>query len=431
MSELFNVNQRLSNFIQKQLNAKGKTTDENRPIGSKATLNGKDVFWSGQNYGWQSQESFNKLKEGPEFRAGHIALSRLGTDINQAIGMGVDKLPEPVKAVGIEAIRQGVQAYQSLPQGVRTGIGNVVKTAGDVNKFVSEKTNVSPIITGEALTAAATAGVGSAVKRAATGMNVVDTLTDATKLGTKTGVDYNLTLKLGENIPEGIKKGSAWSPEWAAQTREFYQKRANIKERLQAAADRGSKRVGDYKEEMYNTVSTGPSRNPELNPEAYGDAKKFERFKEQSEITPFTKKGNIKWQQQHHLFSKQESYQFVERMIELGDDDDVLSMFLMAEDMDTALGGRLSNMLNMEDLPHSVLHGSRIADKRQLQSAAMRNLVENAKSTDELMNIFRQYITENVQPSKEEAKALKIIGQRLMKIEKFGELEQIRDKMYR
>jgi len=431
MSELFNVNQRLSNFIQKQLNAKGETTDENRPIGSKATLNGKDVFWSGQNYGWQSQESFNKLKEGPEFRAGHIALSRLGTDISQAIGMGVDALPEPVKATGIEAIRQGVQAYQSLPQPVRTGIGNVVKTAGDVNQFVSEKTNVSPIITGEALTAVATAGVGSAVKRAATGMNVVDTLTDATKLGTKTGVDYNLTLKLGENIPEGIKKGSAWSPEWAAQTREFYQKRANIKERLQAAADRGSKRVGDYKEEMYNTVSTGPSRNPELNPEAYGDAKKFERFKEQSEITPFTKKGNIKWQQQHHLFSKQESYQFVERMIELGDDDDVLSMFLMAEDMDAALGGRLSNMLNMEDLPHSVLHGSRITDKRQLQSAAMRNLVENAKSTDELMNIFRQYITENVQPSKEEAKALKIIGQRLMKIEKFGELEQIRDKMYR
>ena len=431
MSELFNVNERLSNFIQKQLNAKGKTTDENRPIGSKATLNGKDVFWSGQNYGWQSQESFDKLKEGPEFRAGHIALSRLGTDINQAIGMGVDALPEPVKQTGLDLIRQGVQAYQSLPQGIRTSVKEVVDFAGDVNETVSKATNVSPIITGEALTAAATAGVGSAAKRAATGMNVVDSLTDATKLGTKTGVDYNLTLKLGENIPKGIKKGSAWSPEWAAQTREFYQKRANIKERLQAAADRGSKRVGDYKEEMYNTVSTGPSRNPELNPEAYGDAKKFERFKEQSEITPLTKKGNIKWQQQHHLFSKQESYQFVERMIELGDDDDVLSMFLMAEDMDTALGGRLSNMLNMEDLPHSVLHGSRITDKRQLQSAAMRNLVENAKSTDELMNLFRQYITENVQPSKEEAKALKIIGQRLMKIEKFGEMEQIRDKMYR
>ena len=45
--------------------------------------------------------------------------------------------------------------------------------------------------------------------------------------------------------------------------------------------------------------------------------------------------------------------------------------------------------------------------------------------------MFKEYITDNVHPQKEEAKALKIIGQRLMKIEKFGEMEQIRDKMYR
>jgi hypothetical protein len=166
MSELFNVNQRLSNFIQKQLDAKGETTDENRPIGSKATLNGKDVFWSGQNYGWQSQESFDKLKEGPEFRAGHIALSRLGTDINQAIGMGVDALPEPVKETGLNLFRQGVQAYQRLPQGVRTGVKEVVDFAGDVNETVSKATNVSPIITGEILTTAVTAGAGTAAKAA-------------------------------------------------------------------------------------------------------------------------------------------------------------------------------------------------------------------------------------------------------------------------
>ena len=241
-----------------------------------------------------------------------------------------------------------------------------------------------------------------------------------------------LTLKDPLNIPEGIKRGSAFKdPKFAPQMRDFYQRRANIKERLQAAADRKSKRVGKLKEEGYNTISTGPSRAPELDPEAYGDKKAFEKFKEQSEITPFTPSGNVKWQQQHHMFSKQESYQFVERMIELGDDDDVLALFIMAEDMDAVMGGRLSNMLNMEDLPHSVLHGSRITDKRQVQSAAMRNLVENAKSPDELMRMFRKYVTENVQPSKEEAKAFKTIGQRLLKADKFGDLEQIRDKMYR
>ena len=240
-----------------------------------------------------------------------------------------------------------------------------------------------------------------------------------------------LTIKDPTNIPEGIKHGSAKLPEWKNQMNDYFQRRANIKERLQAARDRKSRNVGAYQDEAYNTISTGASRNPELNPEAYGEKKVFDQFKEQSEITPLTSKGNIKWQQQHHLFSKQESYQFVERMIELGDDDDVLALFIMAEDMDATLGGRLSNMLNMEDLPHSVLHGSRITDKRQLQAAGMRNLVENAKSTDELMRMFREYVTENVQPSIEEAKAFKIIGQRLMKANKYKSLDQIRDKMYR
>ena len=240
---------------------------------------------------------------------------------------------------------------------------------------------------------------------------------------------FKLTLKDPENIPKGITKGSAKSAEWVPQMQDFYMRRAAIKEKLQSAAS--AKQKAKYQEEAYNTVSTGMSRNPAADPEAYGSAKRFEQFKEQSEITPLTSTGNIKWQQQHHLFSKQESYQFVERMIELGDDDDVLALFIMAEDMDAVLGGRLSNMLNMEDLPHSVLHGSRRVDKRELQSAAMRNLVENAKSTDELMRMFRQYVTENVLPSKEEAKALKIIGKRLMAADKYEYLNEIRDKMYR
>ena len=67
MNELFNVNQRLHNFITKQQKAGGNTTDENRSIGTQATLNNQDVYWSGQNYGWQSQESYNKLKVGISF----------------------------------------------------------------------------------------------------------------------------------------------------------------------------------------------------------------------------------------------------------------------------------------------------------------------------------------------------------------------------
>lgn len=331
------------------------------------------------------------------------------------------------------------RTYKNVKEASEEGFGDLAENLG-VDRRIGEFGG------GEVVDLVATAGVGTVAKRA---KNVIDKLppggmssqlatAGASQINISRGVvNYQpptvaeLTLKDPANIPEGIKRGSAKAPEWEDQMIDFNRRRANIKERLQAARDRKSRNVGAYQDEAYNTVSTGPSRNPELNPEAYGSKKEFDQFKEQSEITPLTRSGNVKWQQQHHLFSKQESYQFVERMIELGDDDDVLSLFIMAEDMDTAMGGRLSNMLNMEDLPHSVLHGSRITDKRQLQSAQMRNLVENAKSPDELMRMFRQYVTENVQPSKEEARAFKIIGQRLLKADKYKSLEQIRDKMYR
>lgn len=410
---------------ERMLNNINPNSDQNRPIGTEAIVDGKRVYWSGENYGWQSKGSYNKLKNSSEFRAGHIALSRVGSSINRAVASGFSQLPEPIKDTAKDVAGKAVETYQSLPDPVQDTIEYGINTASAINEEVSRITNISPIITGEVLTAGTGKVAGKLIHKGGT----VSLTYAAKRLDAPPA--YALTLKNKANIPSGIKQGSAWSPEWIAQTRDYYQRRANIKERLQAAVDRKSKNVVRYKDEMHNTVSTGQSRNPDLNPEAYGDAKRFDKFKEQSEVTPLTSLGNVKWQQQHHLFSKQESYQFVERMIELGDDDDVLAMFIMAEDMDAALGGRLSNMLNMEDLPHSVLHGSRITDKRQLQSTAMRNLVENAKSSDELMTIFRQYITDNVKPSKEEAKALKIIGQRLMKIDKFGEMEQIRDKMYR
>ena len=383
MSELFNVNQRLSNFIQKQLNAKGETTDENRPIGSKATLNGKDVFWSGQNYGWQSQESFDKLKEGPEFRAGHIALSRLGTDINQAIGMGVDALPEPVKQTGVDLIRQGVQAYQSLPQGVRTSVSQIADTAVAVNESVSKATNVSPIITGEVLTA----GAGKLVK----GGTTVGARQIARAMPEQ-GVAYGLTIGDPRYLAAGVREGIAKEPGFAEWMQKWTARRNELRERMRYPEGLTPKRrqanLKRAKETAYNDVSTGPSRFTD-DPEAYG-------------IKEYKQLGT----QQHHLFPKQESYQFVERMREIGDDDDVINLFLYAEELDASMGGRLSNMLNMDVKPHSKLHSNRIKDKRQLDSMKMRNRVESAKSTDELMEMFDEYIVKNIRPSKQEAKEL-------------------------
>jgi len=51
-----------------------------RPVGSKATLNGKPVVWAGPDYGWQSPESFKKLDDA-EYFAPTEHLARTGLKV--------------------------------------------------------------------------------------------------------------------------------------------------------------------------------------------------------------------------------------------------------------------------------------------------------------------------------------------------------------
>lgn len=237
----------------------------------------------------------------------------------------------------------------------------------------------------------------------------------------------DLTIKDPALVASGIKKGSAKSPEWIEQTRDFDRRRAAARERVASATGKSAKK--NSISAMYNEVSTGPTRKPGLAPAGDPHAYTDEAFKRRSVIEKL-KDGSPKWKEQHHLFSKQESYQFVEKMIELGDDDDVLSMFLFAEDLDATMGGRLSNMLNMERKPHSLLHTSRKRkiDGRELKADEMQNLVNSAKTSTELMGLFNKYVTENVLVSIDEAKAFNEISNRMIRNNKYGFIQELYDK---
>jgi hypothetical protein len=237
----------------------------------------------------------------------------------------------------------------------------------------------------------------------------------------------DLTIKDPALVATGIKKGSAKSPEWIEQTRDFDKRRSAAREKVASATGKSAKK--NSISAMYNEVSTGPTRKPGLAPAGDPHAYTDEAFKRRSVIEKL-KDGSPKWKEQHHLFSKQESYQFVERMIELGDDDDVLSMFLFAEDLDATMGGRLSNMLNMERKPHSLLHTSRKRkiDGRELKADEMQNLVNSAKTSTELMELFNKYVTENVLVSIDEAKAFNEISNRMIRNNKYGFIQELYDK---
>jgi len=183
--EDFNENrEQVFEGVQQQLNGKDSTqiNEEVRPIGSEAVLNGQPVFWSGQNYGWQSKGSFDKLMDEGQFRMGGIAAQRIGNSITEAI-------PQEVKDFATEKITDATTAavdfYQDqnyeTQQRINVGlnIANGVVTLADQGlEFISEKTNTSRFITDELAMAALTGGGSTAIRRA----------TPAIEQGTKTAI---------------------------------------------------------------------------------------------------------------------------------------------------------------------------------------------------------------------------------------------------
>ena len=412
-------------------------------IGESARVDDQEKYWSGENYGWQSKEQYNKLEQEGKFKTGTQALDRLQSSAVSAIGE--ENLAKMGQGFGfVFGNLEKVMKFNPSLSGLYTAQESVGKLTDKVSGAASDALNLDKRITDTAAVAAEAfvtgGGPGAARRAGGKVMQAVDDFIPQRQLNfglagaTNTGsVSKELmqnvmpiTLKDPANIPKGITQGSAKGPEFGPQVKKFFDRREKLRRQLQEQMARGSNRAVKTVKQTYNDVSTGPSRNPLADPEAYrgeSTSKYFDQYREPSAIDP------TKMQEQHHLFPKQETHAFVERMIELGDEDDVLALFIMAEDMDATMGGRLSNMLNMEQPSHNVLHESRKFDGRQLKQADMKALLQKATTTDELMSMFRKYVTENVIPSKAEAKAI----EKLFKDLKYNTeaINMLRDKNMR
>ena len=366
------LNSRIDNHLKSQITPE---SDSRREIGT--VKDGK--LWSGQNYGWQSKESYQKLQDQGEFRAGHIALSRLGSDLNYAYNQAPSEVHNAVNTV----VNTASTLYEGIPPIIKNPLETGLKVAGDVNEAVSKTTNISQIITGEVLTA----GAGKAVSLAKPLTKAA--LTQAA-LRIDAPVANALTITDPQFIARNVTQGVASGPDFGPAMRRWNARRNELIDQVRYPSGlTPHRRLENQKKskiKAYNDVSTGPTTDP-LDVEAYGKS-------------AYKSKG----MDQHHLFPKQESYVFVEQMKKIGDEDDVLNLFLYAEELDATMGGRLSNMLNMNKAPHNKLHSARKTDGRQLHPLKMANKVKSTKSTDELMELFDQYILENIRPSKAEAK---------------------------
>ena len=173
-AEDFNENrEQVFEGVQQQQDGKDSTqvNEEVREIGSEAVENGKPVFWSGQNYGYQSKESYDKLMDEGQFRMGDIAAQRFGNSINEAI-------PQEVKDFATEKITEAAvagkdwydsQSYENKRRYINPALNlanGVITLADQGLEFISEKTNTSRFITDELVVSALTAGTGAVLKRA-------------------------------------------------------------------------------------------------------------------------------------------------------------------------------------------------------------------------------------------------------------------------
>jgi hypothetical protein len=135
----------------------------NPRIGQTATLNKKQVVWSGQNYGWQSPATHKKLADQGKFRVGTQALDRLASSANRALEKHAPGVKKHFENVAADQQRSAQRQDKQIRQTAGNRVANAVQqdATGKVLDKASKATNVDRRIVG-ATAAAAQAAIGKA-----------------------------------------------------------------------------------------------------------------------------------------------------------------------------------------------------------------------------------------------------------------------------
>ena len=222
---------------------------------------------------------------------------------------------------------------------------------------------------------------------------------------------FDITIKNPEFIAPGVREGISTTGKYGKALNKWKARREYLLGELKNPSKQSAKAQKVERSKLANDLSTFNPDEEQLGFWGKGPTSKYLKMvKEQ---------GAIPGQQAHHLFPKNESYAFVKRMAQVGDDDDLVNMFLYTEMLDAKMGGLLDNMLMMDIQPHigkattingkkleEGLHLQRQRDGREFKHRAaeqMIEFVEEAQTADELMAKFDDYIKNNILQSKSDA----------------------------
>jgi len=372
--------------------------------------------WAGENYGWQSKESYDKLYTQGKLNPVQQQIDRVTSSVSRAV------MSAPVAGPAIKAVQSGIRfAYEALPTPVQQTVTKGLETTQTAAENIAAATGlpvsltdpltIADIGTGGA-SALASKGVRQAVKTGVKGL-ADDLMTPPTGMvpalaGVGGGVRFTpkptpsllptispITTSEQWRAP-GMVEGVAKQPKYKKALTERRMSVADIEIRRQQRIAEGKSNLRSLDAEKYgrsSTLMTDPN-----DPYAYGKTK----YKEMDPTDP----GFL--MHQHHLFPKGGSYAFLERMEQLitsgiADQDDLVNMFAWAEKLDVTMGNRLSNMLNTPAGAHigkGGIHPSLRVKQLEMSVQDVQQLVASAANADQVMEMFNNYILTKVKPSK-------------------------------
>ena len=204
-----------------------------------------------------------------------------------------------------------------------------------------------------------------------------------------------ITITDPKLIAPGVKEGIAKTPKYAGPLKE---RAASIRKELEKHFPQPDKLARER-----STLVVDPA-----DPRAYKKRQYMEPLPEG--VPGFGEK----YMHQHHLFPKGGSGAYLERMDELianniADEDDLVNMFAFAETLDLTMGDVLSNMLNTPVEAHLAkggIHSTLRTRGLEKPVKSLKAKASEANNATELMQLFKDYLIEDVIPSKNIAKEI-------------------------
>lgn len=405
--------------------------------------NGKTEYWSGDNYGWQSQNGYNEALAKEKARADSAIDKPLWDAVDQgteAVGTFIASLPG-VKEFGGAIHYVGEKLEETAANDAANGNGNslaniAVNGASGWRQSVEwigdgARTNYRAVesvvegLTGVELDDRGRDRYAGAVKFAAEEIATVG----AGKLASKAkdlippapkpvmaAMTPDGTIQL-TNLPDKPVRGGDVFETTIDQRRfgipdvdyqDIHQKYPEVEVNAKKAFEKYDPNTPGGLRKMNEYLSRTPDfkRQP-FDPVAYYkhirgkgfDSDEFRRLDLES--------GRM--MEQHHLFPVGESGPFMERMHQLkkagiGDVDDPVAMMMYADFLGASMGHRWTNMLNMHKIPHLKVH----AEDLIVESKQLREKLAKINNTNDLMQEMHNHIIDRIIPAKGKALDLQI-----------------------